>query len=247
MRSFSPLPASLFCVLLLSCVLPQVVVSAEEDRKSQLTQENYDEMTKDRAVLIRFVTEWCGEKCEETQSDWDKLSKEWEAHPIGVVAEVYCDSEDGDMVCEAFEVSGYPSVFYGDPSSPEIYAGNLDYESLSKFANENIVKLPCSLRNLEACDDATKQRIESFQSKNQEELEKLEKLVLDKVGLEQTKFDKTAMELQKKYEDMANAFNKKIDKLREDTGFKWIQQALSELEDASEIDDEEEDSENDEL
>jgi len=158
------------------------------------------------------------------------LSKEWESHPIGLVAEVCCDSEDGEEICEIFEVSGYPSVYYGDPDSPEIYNGKLDHESLSKFAKDNLSSLPCSLKNLVACDDATRKLTRDLQGKTMEELERMEERVLNLVDQEQKKFDKFALEMQKKYEEMANAFNAKIDKLRAESGFKWIQQELMERE-----------------
>ena len=148
------------------------------------------------------------EGCEETQSDWDALTKEWESHPVGLVAEVRCDTEDGEPICDGYQVAGFPSVYYGDPASPEIYAGKLDFESLSNFAKEHITTLSCSLKNLDACDGATKKMIQKFQGKTQEELEKMEKVVMDKVGEEQTKFDKTALEMQKKYEELENLFIK---------------------------------------
>ena len=173
------------------------------------------------------------EGCPETQPDWDKLSKLWENHKVGLVAEVFCDSEDGEPMCDVFEVAGFPSVYYGDPQSPEIYTGKLDFDSLSKLANEHISTLPCSVRNLHLCDEATKKIVEKLQKKSQVDLEKLEKDVLEKVRVEQTKFDKAAFEIQKKYEALTKDFNAKIDKLRSDSDFKWIQQVLSQLDEAN--------------
>ena len=118
------------------------------------------------------------EGCPETQPDWDKLSKLWENHKVGLVAEVFCDSEDGEPMCDVFEVAGFPSVYYGDPQSPEIYTGKLDFDSLSKLANEHISTLPCSVRNLHLCDEATKKIVEKLQKKSQVDLEKLEKFLI---------------------------------------------------------------------
>ena len=196
--------------------------------KVDVNYKNYDDVTKDRSILVRFVTQWC-EGCAETQSDWDALSKVWEPHPIGLVAQVFCDTEDGEPMCDVFEVAGFPSVYYGDPQSPELYTGKLDFESLAKLANEHISTLPCSVRNLDVCDDATKKIVGKLQKKSQADLEKLEKGVLDEVRLEQTKFDKVAFEIQKQYEELTTNFNAKIDKLRSESDFKWIQQVLSEM------------------
>lgn len=170
------------------------------------------------------------ESCDETREAFAKIVKEWEDHPIGFVAEVYCDSEDGELICEGYEVSGYPSVYYGDPESPELYRGSLEYESLSSFAKDNISTLPCSVKNLDACDSKTEKLIKKLQEKTQENLEEIEKQVLKQVQEEQTRFDKAALKLQQQYTDLADNFNRKIDKLRDGSGFKWVQQLLNEME-----------------
>ena len=149
------------------------------------------------------------------------------------------------MICEGYEVSGYPSVYYGDPESPEVYRGSLEYQSLSSFAKDNISTLPCSVKNLDACSSKIQKLINKFRDKTQDELVELEKQVLKQVEEEQTRFDKAALKLQQQYTDLADNFNTKIDKLREDSGFKWIQQILNEMEEESEsVEDE---SPNDEL
>ena len=143
------------------------------------------------------------------------------------------------MICEGYEVAGYPSVYYGDPESPEMYRGALDYESLATFAKDNIGTLPCSVENLDACDPKIQKVIKKLQQKTQEELEAAEKQVLKQVEEEQTRFDKAALKLQQQYKDLADNFNTKIDKLREDSGFKWIQQILNQMEEENRYDDEE--------
>ena len=36
--------------------------------------------------------------------DWEKLGEEWKDHPVGLIAEVDCTSDEGQPVCEDFEV-----------------------------------------------------------------------------------------------------------------------------------------------
>lgn len=185
------------------------------------------------------------------------MAKDWESHPIGLIAQVFCDhdeipikdeydEEEDDtttprsaalLLCEEYEVAGYPSVYYGDPESPELYVGSLDYASLSLFAKTEISTLPCSVRNIGACDEATRKRIEEFQQYPQERLEKIEDEVLQKVKKEQSTFDAKAMDLQKQYEKMANAYNAKLDQIRGESGFKWIQQILLARQDETEATD----------
>ena len=37
-------------------------------------------------------------------ADWERLADEWKDHPVGLVAEVDCTSDDGKPLCEDFEV-----------------------------------------------------------------------------------------------------------------------------------------------
>lgn len=212
--------------------LPRLA-SADGSNVLQLTIQNYEDKTNDKAIFVRFVTDWC-EECEETAEEFQKLAQDWRDHPVGLVAEVYCDSENGLPICEEFEVAGYPSIYYGDPESPEIYTGKVDYDSMAEFAKNNINTLPCSVRNIEVCDDKTKAAIGILRQTSREELEGLEKKVLEKVKKEQDMFDKKAVELQKKYEELANAFNEKVERLRQESDFKWIQQILNEMLEAEE-------------
>jgi Zn-dependent M32 family carboxypeptidase len=126
-----------------------------------------------------------------------------------------------------YEVAGYPSVYFGDPESPELYHGELDYDSLVAFADQNLRTLPCAVKNLEACNEKVKRTIGKLQEKSLSELEAMEREVLKKVDQEQKRFDQAALKLQKQYSELANNFNIMVDKLRDDSDFKWIQQVLN--------------------
>lgn len=136
----------------------------------------------------------------------------------------------GSEVCIAFGVDEYPTLYYGDPSSPEIYEGDYDYDSLAAFAKEHISKPPCTVSNMDYCDDETKTIINDLRnSKSKEELEKMEAEVLEQVEKENDIFDKEAAKLRQQYEDLVSSLNTKVDKIRKDSNFKWVQQILNEL------------------
>ncbi|CAB9529554.1 Protein disulfide isomerase [Seminavis robusta] len=222
------------------------LVSRAAGDQQALTAEAFDELTSDKAIFIRFVTKWC-EECAETEEDWAKLKDEWKDHSIGFVREVFCDDEETELICESFEVAGYPSIYWGDPQSPELYRGKLDYESLSSFAEENLKSLPCSVTNLDACDAKIKKIIEKLSKKSLDELEAMEKQVIGKVDEEQNRFDTAAMKLQEQYKQLATNFNTKVDKLRDDSGFKWLQQILNQKYEEQELEDDTDEPEKDEL
>jgi hypothetical protein len=68
-----------------------------------------------------------------------------------------------------------------------------------------------------------------LQQKALSELEAMEREVLEKVDEEQKRFDQAALKLQQQYTELANNFNVKVDKLRDNSGFKLIQQVLNEM------------------
>jgi gas vesicle protein len=85
---------------------------------------------------------------------WDKLMKEFKDSKTALVADVDCTSE-GKPLCDANGVQGFPTIKYGDPSALEKYEGGRDYDSLKKFADENL-KPMCSPANMDLCDDDQK-------------------------------------------------------------------------------------------
>jgi hypothetical protein len=54
-----------------------------------------------------------------------------------LVAEVDCTA-DGESLCKMFDVQGYPTLKWGDPSDLQDYQGGRSYEDLRQFADENL-------------------------------------------------------------------------------------------------------------
>jgi hypothetical protein len=132
--------------------------------------------------------------------DWDKLMDAFADSKTALVADVDCTTE-GKPLCDANGVRGYPSIKWGDPSALEDYKGGRDYDSLKKFADENLKPI-CSPTNIDLCDDEKKTEIEKFLAMSEEELEKLigekEKLMEDA----EEAFKKGVTELQETYQKL---------------------------------------------
>jgi len=91
---------------------------------------------------------------------WDQLMESFADSPYYLVADVDCTA-DGKSLCTEQGVRGYPTIMYGDPSDLEKYTGGRDFDSLKKFADNNLKPL-CSLTNMDLCTAEQKAKIEEF-------------------------------------------------------------------------------------
>lgn len=98
-------------------------------------------------------------------------------------------------------VKGYPTIKWGDPNNLEDYKGGRDYDSLEKFAQENL-KPQCSPANIDLCDDEKKATIEKFLGMAGDELDKLITEADKKVEDAETAFKAGVEELQAQYQKM---------------------------------------------
>lgn len=146
--------------------------------------------------------------------DWDKLMDAFADSETALVGDVDCTAA-GKPLCDANGVQGFPTIKWGDPSNLEDYQGGRDYDSLEKFAKENL-KPMCSPTNIDLCDDDKKATIEKFLGLAGAELDKLieekEKLLADaedafKTGVEglQAKYQKMMEDKEKTQEDIKNS------------------------------------------
>eukprot|EP00931_Biecheleriopsis_adriatica_P094216 TRINITY_DN678_c0_g2_i2.p1 TRINITY_DN678_c0_g2~~TRINITY_DN678_c0_g2_i2.p1 ORF type:complete len:128 (-),score=37.87 TRINITY_DN678_c0_g2_i2:121-504(-) len=94
---------------------------------------------------------------------------DFKGNPGSLVADVDCTTEGKDL-CQKHGVSGYPTIKYGDPGELKDYSGGRDYESLKKFADENLGPT-CGPANMELCDDAAKKKIEGYLGMTADRLE----------------------------------------------------------------------------
>lgn len=108
-----------------------------------------------------------------------------------------------------------PTLKWGDPSALEDYKGGRDYDSLEKFAQENLKPI-CSPANIDLCDGEKKATIEKYLGMAGAELDKLiadgEKKLEEaeetfKKGVEglQAQYQKMMEEKEKTEEDIKNS------------------------------------------
>jgi len=131
---------------------------------------------------------------------WDKLMDEYDGHPSALVADVDCTAA-GKPLCDSNGVKGFPTIKYGDPNNLEDYKGGRDFDSLKKFAEENL-KPSCGPANLDLCDDEKKAEIEGYQKMSTADLKKSiaedEKKISDAEKLFKSELEK----LQAKYKQL---------------------------------------------
>jgi hypothetical protein len=132
--------------------------------------------------------------------DWEKLMDAFADSETALVGDVDCTAE-GKPLCDANGVKGYPSIKWGDPSALEDYKGGRDYDSLEKFATENL-KPVCSPANIDICDDEKKATIEKFLAMAGDDLEKLIAESDKKIEEAEQAFKKGVEELQANYQKM---------------------------------------------
>jgi hypothetical protein len=143
---------------------------------------------------------------------WDKLMTEYSSSKSALVADVDCTSA-GKPLCDSNGVRGFPTIKYGDPSNLEDYKGGRDFDSLKKFADENL-KPMCSPSNIDLCDATQKAEIEKIQAMSADELSAAitakEKEQTDAEALFKSEVEK----LQKKYEQLSKEKEDTLDSIK---------------------------------
>jgi protein disulfide-isomerase A6 len=102
----------------------------------QLKALNYENVLKDKFVLVKFATEWCG-FCKKLAPVYENLALAFKGDEDKVViAEVDC-TNNAD-ICDRYEIKGYPTlVFFKHSLEPsETYNGGRDLESMVSYVNK---------------------------------------------------------------------------------------------------------------
>jgi hypothetical protein len=144
--------------------------------------------------------------------DWDKLMDAFADSKTALVGDVDCTAE-GKPLCDANGVRGYPSIKYGDPAALEDYQGGRDYDSLKKFAEENL-KPMCSPTNIDLCDAEKKAEIEKYQAMSADDLEAAISEKTKLMDEAEESFKNGVSELQDKYQKMMEAKDKTLDDIK---------------------------------
>merc|ERR1719440_326409 len=77
---------------------------------------------------------------------------------------------EGKSLCDKSGVQGFPTIKYGDPTDLKDYQGGRDFESLKKFADENLGP-QCGPDNMDLCSDKIKKKLQDYLAMSVEKLE----------------------------------------------------------------------------
>ena len=102
---------------------------------------DFKEAIKGKNVIVRFVSEWCGEKCKETEDDFNRLADDYAGSNFLVVAQVDCVKAEDHWLCAELDIIAYPTIkwFLGGDTTERAWFGyewedDMDYDTLKPFA-----------------------------------------------------------------------------------------------------------------
>lgn len=163
---------------------------------------------------------------------WEQLAADYEGSDITLIAEVDCEEEE--ELCETFEVQGFPTIHYGDVNEVQDYTGGRDYESMSKFAKENLEKPICSIHNIDACEEETKEAIRKLETKSAGELhamvEEFEKGAEEADAVLQAEIER----LEEEYNNAVAAHQEHVGTLKKKSHYTHIMALIGKMEETAE-------------
>jgi len=139
--------------------------------------------------------------------------KEYAGHDSAAVVDVDCTAE-GKPLCDANGVRGFPTLKWGSPDALEDYEGGRDFDSLLKFAQENL-KPTCSPANIELCSDERKAEIEQYSSMSDAELAAAIKEGDEKMEAAEKTFKDEVSKLQSTYEALMKAKDEAVEAVKD--------------------------------
>jgi len=155
---------------------------------------------------------------------WDKLMAKYEGHATALVGDVDCTAA-GKPLCEEIGVEGFPTIKWGDPAALEAYEGGRDFDSLVKFAEENL-KPMCSPKNIDLCDDEKKAQIKKLQAMSEADLQKAVDEKEEETKEAGKTFESEVEKLQKRYEELDKEKTEKIAAIK-DSGLGLMKAVLA--------------------
>jgi len=159
--------------------------------------------------------------------DWDSLMSEYKDSKTVLVGDVDCTA-GGESLCKKHDVSGYPTIKYGEPSDLKVYEGGRTMEDLKKFASEKLGPT-CGPANLDLCDEVDKKFIKKFQKWDIDELDMAIEEKDEKIKKVDAAASKTIAALEAKQKELGEKIeseNKRrtrtIEKAKTELGYKFM-------------------------
>ncbi|CAE8635692.1 unnamed protein product, partial [Polarella glacialis] len=106
--------------------------------ETELTDENWDELTENKVVFLKFHAPWCTQ-CRRVEQPWASVAESvngGEKKDI-LIGSMDC-SRGGKNKCFDLGVTSYPSFKYGHPDYLEDYTGPWEGSDLQQWAKDKL-------------------------------------------------------------------------------------------------------------
>lgn len=192
---------------------------------TELTSSSWESETSGKMIFVKFFAPWCGH-CKNMKPAWDKLMEETKNEKY-LIADVDCIGTGKDL-CSEHGVQGFPTIKYGEATALEDYKGGRDYDSLKKFAEENLGGSVCTPADLESCEPDKKAMVEKFLAMTTDELEKEIKEKEGAIDKAETDFKAALEKLQAEYQRLSKEKDDTI-KNTKDSGLSVMKQVKTHM------------------
>jgi len=189
-----------------------------------ITEDNYIKLTAGKNIFLVFYEPGC-EPCEQILPNIEEMGKDFKDDDFALFGRVNCVAES--TLCEDFDITLYPTIYFGDPLAPGHYDGEMDYESMLSFARENLSKKLCSVHNIDFCSPEQKSVIDDFKGKSRDELDDMLEEVEKQAKADEDEFNNAVLELQEQYKKLVNSYNVKIEELNQQTHYALLQSVIT--------------------
>ena len=143
---------------------------------------------------------------------WHQLGDAFSGSKDVIIVDVDCTKSDNKDLCGKYGVQGYPTIKYFSGSTGPLgdaYQGGRDFDSLKKFADENLGP-SCSNDNIDLCTDEQKVLLEKANAMSADELAAEIKKIDDAVAAAEKNFKDELEKLQKNYEGLVKTKDETI-------------------------------------
>lgn len=202
--------------------LARTYTSTSSERAVILTNDNFDALTWDKLVFLKFFSPNCAH-CASIKESWNELGSYY--HPgladgdLGdyitkqknlLIGSIDCDANIN--LCRRFHIIGLPTILHGDASLGGIYLeeyrGDKTFAELSTFAEQELKPL-CNPGRLNVCDSNTRKDMEMYMTMSYDELNTkingMENAQTEKIQTFTSEFDEMKRDYDKKVAEKETA------------------------------------------
>ena len=133
--------------------------------------------------------------------DWEKLGEATDCNKV-TIARIDCDNEDHAMICQNYEVQGYPTLkgFPEGDDEGEDYESGRDLDSLKAYISDDLSKPICSVGHEDACDDAQLELLTEYAKMSPDAIVEAKTKLEETVQKANADLDELIAKLTKEYE-----------------------------------------------